>query len=213
MTQNKALFHLIAEAPLKTEITVKQKMARKLERMNYLTMHHLVYLCPLLLFNAYWLRYSNTLHLCGSSSGKRWVISWQMKCRTEASLFLPVTTTVSKRAKLQTVWGSSHILLSSPFLTYMFQSRPPARRWATEGEHSSYHFGHLLLSSIMLLTQTWWKRVFHLASVCPVWVLANWNFREHENQTAHSRTGTDGKWNHMMRNGYCSALQWKPTHS
>lgn len=163
ITQNKALFQLITEAPLKTEIIVKQKMVRK-PKKRWIILQCIIWYSHIIYGVSNRTATSHCAHLAtvtycihGSSSDKHWVISCQVKCRTEASLFLPVTTTVSKRPKLQIVWGSSHILLSFPFLTYTFQSQPPAQRRATESEHSLYH---CRLSSSP--SQTWWKKVFHL---------------------------------------------------
>lgn len=73
-----------------------------------------------------------------SSSGKRPVILAKWKCRRAASRFCSQWRPPRpKRRNCKQVWGSSHILLSLPFLTYTFQSWPPTQRWSERARPSS----------------------------------------------------------------------------
>lgn len=133
----------------------------------------------------------NTLHLYISSSGKCSVILVRWNAEQQLLFFCQWRPLPPEGWNCKQVWGSSHILLSFPFLTYMFQSQPPARRWREWTRSSSPPTSHCTIAN--------WSWLGHLMEdgvtlslLCACFFM-NWNLREHENQMvtqAHRRTGS-----------------------
>lgn len=123
-------------------------------------------------------------HLYTSSSGKRPVILAKWNAEEQLLVFSVWRPPRPKRRNCKQVWGSSHILLSFPFLTYTFQSQPPTQRWSEWARSSLPSASHCTTAKPIPARASDGRR-------CEFFM--NWNLRVHENRMVtqkRRRTGS-----------------------